>query len=302
MKSPALLYNAEIRNNGTARRVIESFFRMGYKDSGMERYNRPWYTTPKFDNHDFWLFVDDGRDEIPMPELPSPNACWLVDTHLGYKKRLEWAMYFDHVFLCQKPDVAKMKADGVKNVHWLPLACLPCVDLSFGELQGLPKDFYGPFGLQKIHDVAFVGHMNQGSDKPGFNNRMQYLDTVFKAYPNSWLAFSKFFEQAALRYARARVGFNISIRDDLNMRFFEILSYGNCLVTNKDVVGWEELGFIEGEDFLGFCGEEEACEKIEWALRNPMEREKIAKAGHNKVRAEHTYQHRIEQMLETMGV
>lgn len=306
MKSPALIYNAEIRNNGTARRVVETLYRMGYKETGMERYNRPWYKEPDFDKHDFWLFIDDGRDEIPMPDLPSPNACWLVDTHLGYDIRLKWARHFDHVFLCQKPDVEKMQFDGVENVHWLPLACMPNLDPSYGEFQNskgdLPKDFFGPFGLQKIHDVAFVGHMTTELNGKCTNNRMHYLDTVFKAFPNSWFAFSVFFEQAALRYARARVGFNVSVRDDLNMRFFEVLSYGNCLVTNRNVVGWEDLGFEEGKHFLGYTDEEEAVESVRWALKNPMEREKVAKAGHELVRSAHTYEHRLNEMFKTVGV
>jgi len=80
------------------------------------------------------------------------------------------------------------------------------------------------------------------------------------------------------------------------------MSYGTCLVTNRDVVGWEDLGFVDGEHFLGYEGEEEAIEKIRWALDNPMERETIAKEGHIKVRAEHTYEHRVNQMLDTIGV
>ena len=306
MKSPALLYNAEVRNNGTARRVADSFFQMGYKDTGMERYNRPWYVEPEFKDHDFWLFIDDGRDEIPMPDLPSPNACWLVDTHLGYKTRLKWAMHFDYVFLCQKPDVARMKLDGVQNVYWLPLACLPNVDPSYSEFQAaraeLPKDFFDPFGLHKLHDVAFVGHWAVENLMEGSNDRIEYLDVIFKNFPNSWFAYSVFFEQAALRYARARVGFNISVRDDLNMRFFEVLSYGNCLVTNRDVVGWEDLGFVEDEHFLGYEGEEEMVNRIKWALDNPLEREKIAKAGHKLVRSAHTYEHRVNEMLNIVGV
>ena len=96
----------------------------------------------------------------------------------------------------------------------------------------------------------------------GANDRIEYLDVIFKNFPNSWFAYSVFFEQAALRYARARVGFNISVRDDLNMRFFEVMSYGNCLVTNRDVVGWDDLGFVEDEHFLGYKGEEEMVDKV----------------------------------------
>tara|TARA_R100000963_G_C4622521_1_gene89640 strand:- start:192 stop:1034 length:843 start_codon:yes stop_codon:yes gene_type:complete len=280
---------------------------MGYKDTGMQRYNRPWYIEPEFEDHDFWLFIDDGRDEIEIPDLPSPNACWLVDTHLGYDIRLKWAMHFDYVFLCQKPDVARMKLDGIQNVHWLPLACLPNVDPSYSELQSarheLPDTFFDPFGLQKLHDVAFVGHwITDENLTDGANDRIEYLDVIFKNFPNSWFAYSVFFEQAALRYARARVGFNISVRDDLNMRFFEVMSYGNCLVTNRDVVGWDDLGFVEDEHFLGYKGEEEMVDKIQWALDNPMEREKIAKTGHELVRSAHKYEHRINEMLNIVGV
>ena len=239
-----------------------------------------------------------------MPDLPSPNACWLVDTHLDYDARLKWARKFDHGFLWQKSDVEKTQFDGVESVHWLPLGCAPNLDPSYGEFQNakgdLPKDFFGPFGLQKIHDVAYVGHFH--SFAKCTNDRIQYLDTVFKAFPNSWFAFGVFFEQAALRYARARVGFNVSVRDDLNMRFFEVLSYGNCLVTNRNVVGWEDLGFEEGKHFLGYTDEEEAVEAVRWALKNPMEREKVAKAGHELVRSAHTYEHRLNEMFKTVGV
>ncbi|MFA6043301.1 MAG: hypothetical protein WC786_06490, partial [Patescibacteria group bacterium] len=140
MKSPALFYNAEIRNNGTARRMIEAFFLLGYKETGMKRYNRVENLEFPKGEHDFFLFIDDGRDDIAMIAPPSPNACYLVDTHLGYEKRLEWARKFERVFLAQLPDVERMKADGVKNVHWLPLACLPGVDACAEEMAEL-KDF-----------------------------------------------------------------------------------------------------------------------------------------------------------------
>jgi spore maturation protein CgeB len=82
------------------------------------------------------------------------------------------------------------------------------------------------------------------------------------------------------------------------MRFFETLSYGVCLVTNRNVDGWKELGFEEGKHFLGYEGIEEAKVQIKWALDNPMKREEIAKAGHLKVRESHTYEHRLLEMFD----
>ena len=296
LPSIGLSYNAEIRNNGTARRVQDALVWMGAKEAGMVRYNRPPYDG--LNEHDFHLYIDDGRDDIEMAEYPSPNACWLVDTHLGYEQRLAWAKKFDHVFVAQLPTVDKLQEDGVENVHWLPLACSPNLDMTAAEMRQADIMAEPP---SKEWDVCFVGFLNTGVNGHG-HNRMEYLNSVFGEFPNSWLAFNRFFHEAAMRFVKARVGFNISILDDLNMRFFEIMSYGVCQVTNTDVIGIEELGFNDREHFIGYDGEEEAIEAVRWAVENPLEAERIAKAGHELVREKHTYKHRIEQLLTTVGV
>jgi glycosyltransferase involved in cell wall biosynthesis len=307
MKSPGLFYNADIRNNGTARRVSEAFFREGYVETGMKRYSRPFHKDVDYGAHDFWLFVDDGRDDIPM-ELPKGNApkcCYLIDTHLGYDKRLEWAKLFDYVFIAQRSDIERFKADGVNNVHWLPLACTPSVDLTRQELKSHVDQLenWKKEDLDPKFDVAFVGFLNRGHVVDGLQegkDRVDYLHKIFSFFPNSWLAFNCFMVEAAVRYARSRVGFNVSIKNDLNMRFFEALSYGTCLVTNTDVDGIKETGLKDGIDFLGYTTPEEAVNKIQWALANPQEREKIAKSGHSKVRDLHTYNHRIKNIKEVI--
>ena len=124
MMTPAFFYNADIRNNGTARRVTESAIQMEWQNLGFKRYTRP-LNNVDFSAHDFWLFIDDGRDDIPLsvPET-GVSACWLIDTHLGWATRREWAEKFDFVFTAQKGAAEQMKKEGL-NAHWLPLACLP---------------------------------------------------------------------------------------------------------------------------------------------------------------------------------
>lgn len=159
-----------------------------------------------------------------------------------------------------------------------------------------------PLGLRKQFDVAFVGFLDRGDPARNIYSRVEYLDHVFRAFPNSWFSYNTFFTDAAVRYARARVGFNISKILDLNMRFFEVLSYGTCLVTNKDVVGWDRLNFVDGEHFIGYLGKEDAVKRIAWVLDNPDERERIALAGHELVRAQHTYVHRVDEMLNVLDM
>lgn len=294
LPSLGVFYNTHIRNNGTARRVSEAIFRMGGKDTGFVRYQRP--PGELTGRHDLHLFIDDGRDDIEwMP--PSPNACWLIDTHLGFDMRLSWARKFDTVFLAQHSDVDNMKAQGVENIHWLPLACSPYLDPNYQELkQAFPKE-----ALHRLWDCVFVGFLNRGAPRGGGNDRVKILDQIFRAFPNSWLSYNTFFLDAAKRYVRGRVGLNVSIKQDLNMRFFEGLSYGVCHVCNRDMEGWADLGFVEGTDFVGWNTVEEAVDKISWLLKHPEEREEIAEAGMKKVRAHHTYEDRVRTLLEICG-
>jgi len=294
--SVGVFYNADIRNNGTARRVTEAMRRMGMQQWGFVRYTRP--TTSPIMNHDFHLFIDDGRDDISwLP--PRPNACWLIDTHLGYDRRLGWAKQFDHVFLAQKEDVDRMRAEKVENVHWLPLACSPYLDPSYDELM---VDRGRKVDLTRSYDCVFVGFMNRGTTQhPASKNRIEFLDRIMKEFPNSWLAYNLFFDKAAELYVKARVGLNVSICNDLNMRFFEILSYGVCQVCNVDMVGLDDLGFVEGEHYLGWASEDEAIWKIRWALEHPEQRERIATQGLDAVRHGHTYEDRVKTIIRTVG-
>ena len=289
-------YCSEIRNNGTARRVTEAMCRMGAQAKGFKRYNRP--PGPGVDKHDLHLFIDDGMDTIDwLP--PKPNACWLVDTHLGFDVRAKWASAFDHVFVAQKEAVPQLKGMGMKNVHWLPLACSPYLDPSYKEIKQDLKDA----DLTREYDCVFVGFLNRGVDGDvESHSRVDFLDAIYKEFPDSWLAFNLFFVDAAIRYVKARVGLNISIKHDLNMRFFEAMSYGVCEVANEDQEGWQDLGFVDGEHFLAYESVGAAKEKIRWALEHPEEREVIAKAGLEKVRSAHTYEHRVEEMLDVIGV
>jgi len=297
MMSVALVYSAEIRNNGTPILCLDATKRgLGFGEN-VRRYT-PLGEVPE---HELYVYIDDGRDGLEW-ECPHPCVYWAVDTHLGYDWRLHKAKQFDWVYCAQKEGAERMRADGVEKVEWLPLACHPTAHPNLQELMVHPeRERLAALGLDKCWDVVFVGFMNTGMGL-GTNDRVEYLDALFKAVPNFWCSVSCFFEEMALRYVRGRVGANLSIKQDLNMRFFEVLSTGTCLLTNRDVVGWKELGFVEGEDFVGYQGIEEMIEKTKWCLHHPEEREVIAKRGHEKVRASHTYVHRMSRIFEAAGV
>lgn len=299
MSKVTLSYNCDIRNNGTAVLVWDALKR-GLGIGDLDRFTRP-YEGP-FPESELNIMIDDGRDDIDWVP-PKPNAYWAIDTHLGYDRRLEWAKGFDYVFTAQKAGAAQMLKDGIKNAFWLPLACHPPAMPNLREMMLHPQkdEHCGTRGLDKQHDCVFVGFLNDGHGGTG-HNRIEHLDRLFKEFPNSWLTFNTFFEDMAVRYIRGRLGFNVSILYDLNMRFFEIPCTGTAMLTNLDVEGWEELGFENGVHFIGYDGIEDMVEQARWGLQHPQEREEIAQAGHDLVREKHTYCHRMIDMLDTCGV
>ena len=56
--------------------------------------------------------------------------------------------------------------------------------------------------------------------------------------------------------------------------------------------------FVPGEDFVYYESKEDLLQKIDYYLTHEEERAAIARNGHDKVAAAHTYRHRVREMLE----
>lgn len=241
----------------------------------------------KFDLH-FW--VDWGEDGLPWQEWDIPKdggkTIYVAsDTHLGRKYRMDKAKKFDYAFFNQKD-----AADEFGGV-WLPHAAEP---------QAYPK-----IEIIKKYDVGFVGHVQETPNYNGFS-RVEALDRLFKEFPNFYYgsrhpAFPtvNLFEDAAKKFSLSKIVFNISIKDDINMRVFEALSTGSFLLTN-----WlPTLGelFEDGKHLVTYKTLDEMVEKAHYYLEHEEEREKIAQSGYEEFISKHTYKHRVEQILSIVS-
>ncbi len=289
MKVGCCFNSASGRRDGTANLSLRALKEM----KEIEAVHIPSPCVGEVPKCDVYVYVDDGIDQIKWIP-PHPNAFWAVDTHLGYGYRLWKAKQFDRVFVAQREAVAAMKHDGV-TAEWLPLACHPEAHVSSQQLIMAGVD---PGEIKQQWDIVFVGFLNEGNGD-GSNSRVDYLDHLFKAFPNSWLSTNVFFEAMSMRFVKAKLGFNISIKNDLNMRVFEVLSTGTALLTNRNVEGIDEF-FEDGVDYFGYEGKEEMVEVAEHALENANLRKKVADSGYYKVRSDHTYLIRMRRILEVM--
>lgn len=238
----------------------------------------------KFGNYDFNLYIDWGEDAVrPLlnyepTETPKPNLCWMSDTHLDGGWRIEKAKNYDIVFFAQKQACEEAVLAGVPGPIWLPHAAEPRA-YPYHEMPA------------KKYDLCFIGHINS-------MNRIEALDRMFRTFPNFYYG-QRLFEDAAHKFAESKIVFNVSIRDDINMRIFETLSTGSFLLTNElPTLG--EL-FQDGVHLVTYKDLDDAVEKARYYLEHDEEREKIANAGHEEFMAKHTISHRVDVMLKEIN-
>lgn len=252
---------------------------------------------------DYHWWIDWGEDALHYPEWYPPKdggkTIYVAsDTHLDNGYRLKKAEKFDYAFFNQLSAYREFQKNKPKDcktkANWLMHAFEP--------------DAYPNITTLKKYDVAFIGHMQQ--DEPNYNgmSRVQALDRLFKEFPNFYYgsrhpAFpgKNLFEDAAKRFSESKIVFNISIRDDINMRLFETMGTGSFLLTNwlPTLIG---RYFIDGVDFVTYNSYDDMIKKAKYYLKHEEEREKIAETGYKKAIALHTYEQRILTISKLIGI
>jgi len=89
--------------------------------------------------------------------------------------------------------------------------------------------------------------------------------------------------EVASRMANAQLCFNCSLNGDLNMRPFEALSAGGCLLTDRlsAETGFDEL-FVDGRDLIIYDDADDLIAKARYYLANPDLCRRIAESGHQR--------------------
>jgi len=273
----ALIFNKERED------TIGCYFERGAKELGIS-YDHYW-TKDAGDiakAYDLYLRIDHGDYKYDIPPYLKPSAFYVVDTHLKkpYRKIKEQVKHYDYVFCAQKDGVEKLKRDVKIKATWIPIGCDP--------------NIHRRLDVKKRFDIAFVG--TEGKK----NLRGRSLKLLAHRYPNSFIGKADFRLLSNI-YSSAKIGFNYSINNDINMRIFEILSCGTLLVTNyiRDN-GFEEL-FSDGLNVVTYKDASKLLKVIDYYLAHDEERERIAKEGHLLATNLHTYKERLKKILQRIG-
>lgn len=224
---------------------------------------------------DLYLWVESLSGHCPqnLDALSCPKACYLIDSHLNLSFHLLWARNFDYVFIAQREYVDQFRAAGL-NAYWIPLGCDP--------------DIHGKSGDDKAFDIGFAGTVLLDS------KRHQLLQAVAEAAPVHYERC--FWDEMARLFSRSKIVFNNAVKNDLNMRVFEVMSTGSLLLTDQARNSGQEVLFSDGEDYAIYR-DDDIVDVAKFYLQNDALREQIAARGQRLVHTAHTYGHRVEDLL-----
>jgi spore maturation protein CgeB len=234
---------------------------------------------------------------------------WFVE-NARLTRYWEWlAPLYDYFFTIQRGafhDDLERVGCARDRVHWLPLACNPA--------RHRPARLSKTDKRELTCDISFAGY--------GYYNRREafaaLLDLDFGIWGPGWEASrvsslvrddSVFDEKTFLKIAAAsKINLNLHSAthiagvdpdgDYLNPRVFELAASGAFQLTDRRSDLPSTL--VEGSEIATFSHIGELRERVEYYLAHDEERARIAAAARKRVRSEHTYQRRMEAMLEVV--
>lgn len=107
-----------------------------------------------------------------------------------------------------------------------------------------------------------------------------------------------YYEEMPLVFKQSKINLNITLRNiksGIPLRAFDIMGSGGFLLSNFQADFLEH--FVPDEDFVYYGSREDFVKKTAYYLTHEEERKAIARSGHDKVAAGHTYRHRVREML-----
>jgi len=226
-----------------------------------------------------------GEDRVPCADLilniepceriisypGRPSVFWEIDNHIHKGKDVDKYQKVDWVFIAQRYFLHLYPKGKTK---WLPLAADP--------------DIHKLYPDEPVsYDVGFIGN-------DSYPDRRVLLEMIGK---NFKLLREKnvLGEDYARHLSRCKILFNRSMDHDVNMRFFEAISIGRLLLSDR--LGCQDYLVKDKVHYRGYSDWQDLENKISYYLDHEKEREKIGAAGAAYIRAKHTYKHRLEEIL-----
>lgn len=219
-----------------------------------------------------------------LAEVDVPTVCFQIDTYAYTRPRIRWSMLFDHPIVFHPGYEEKFRTAGHPGV--------------FTVFHAVERDVFDKPEETRILDVGFVGKMFASFQQ----SRQRVLVDLSRCFQmNDWRRFYSYEEMAQV-YRCSKVVVNVARDDfpqDANMRAFEAMAAGALLITRVPSE-LTQIGFKEGTHFIGYEDERTIVDLVGQYQANERARRRIAEAAREKVFREHTYDCRVDALLQML--
>ena len=240
----------------------------------------------EFDAIFVWSDASRSNQPVNLEAFGCPKVLCLGDTqHLQTPLRtmIDYAGDAGYDFI--------LSGNNRQHAHWFVEAGFPKV----AWLPGLKvQSTSRPFSVKRKAELCFVGSTGQAHPR-----RTRLLVELSRLRPFPLVAMPAKRERAAEQYAASAVSLNCSLNGDLNMRVFEIIAAGGCLLTDRlSPQSGLDLILEDGKEYMGFDSIEECIDKTRFLLAHPDAALAIARAGQRSFEAAMRPDQRMEQLFD----
>lgn len=257
------------------------------------------------------LAVNTKRLDAMTPGLSDPVSSTYDVSFVG-SLYLEKGNYFDQI----EPRLPERARGYLKAMIMIQMK-IHGYDLVQEMLPSILDDLYRVYPVEPMRDstepVSFFYEQHVINRRITAIERIELLEAVAERYPVDIFTHIRdfplegprvhggvdYFHKMPLIFKQSRINLNItlrSIKSGIPLRAFDIMGAGGFLLSNYQA-DFLDL-FVPGEDLIYYKSKEDLLQKVGYYLGHEEERQAIARNGHDKVAAKHTYRHRVKEMLD----
>ena len=219
---------------------------------------------------------------------------WFSDYLFELKNVQKQIGLYSYFFHPEMREVRKLRKTGIKNIFYLPFSSkITRINI-----------------LRKKYNITFVGTfshyreniLNPLKDKglSIWGDSLWKGSTLAKNFQGKWLNQN----QMKKTFSQSRIVINIhrgtmSNSEGTNLRTFEVAGTGAFLLTDYRK-SLDDL-FKIGSEIVCFKDKNDLFKKVDFYLKNENTRNKIASAGHLRVKKDHSYEKRLMKMFSVVN-
>lgn len=232
------------------------------------------------------------------------TVLWTTDAPIHFDPILAVAPYYDQI-VCQGTEAIELlNKASITGAKWLPMACDPdvhrpiAISLTDKEQYGQDVVFVGSYYPNREQTLLALVDFDLAIWGPGWeqlplDSQLRKFVRGGKLTPDEWTRI----------YCASKIVLTIHYQDpegripvyQASPKIFEALACGAFVLSD-----WQrDVGalFDDGCHLAFFNDSHDLAGKVQYFLDHPEQRKSIANSGRTQVLAQHTYRHRIEELI-----